>query len=173
MNAPVLVYDTASEARHIFDWRQLLPLYNDTAFALGSEGQTTTVVFRGGLMVCADSNERFNTRVVHVELLGVHSSQRVRDSIHVVNNLVSKDVGCWRQAAKAYEGAFFDLFNRGAPAYTAALSNQHAGFITERSARNFGQLMSMVDCLCLLLSLQRVFIQGEVQDMVLVDIGRG
>ncbi|RRV04418.1 hypothetical protein EGJ27_21500 [Pseudomonas sp. v388] len=175
LNAPVLVYERRSGDKSLFDWRQFLPLYNDSVFALACGGQTTNVIWRGGMMVCAELDERCDTRLIHLELLGMDGLQRVRSGVDSLNRLTAAQAGYWREFTQSHSQYVFHMFNRAAPAYTAGLGEMHSGCITERSARNFGQLMAMVDCLGFLLNVpnsQRMLIQREVQDMAAVETYR-
>ena len=171
----VLVYRVTDEPDAKFDWRELLQLYSGGAFSVRPpDGLPVQVPFRGALMICgnAPAMSVLDNRLVSIDLLGFHPSQRVGNSVSALVQLPSVRAVSFTQLARQYEVELFEIFNRGAPAYTAALLSEYGDEISPLKARNYGQLMSLVDCLCLMLSLpneQRVFVQGEVQDMVLFE----
>lgn len=92
--------------------------------------------------------------------------------MYKLSQLEESQAGCFARLANEYEQEMFEIFNRAALAYRAAIQNDNGDTINFYQARNYGQLMSLVDCLCLLLNLpneQRVLVQSEVQDMVLFE----
>lgn len=169
------MYEVKGESGGKFDWRELLQLYSGGSFSVRPPGGLPVQVpFRGALAICGNDPQMsvLDNRLISVDLLGFHSSPRVSASVDVLVQFPSLRAVSFAQLARQYEVELFEIFNRGAPAYTAALLSEYGDEISPLKARNHGQLMSLVDCLCLMLSLpneQRVFVQGEVQDMVLFE----
>lgn len=173
----VLMYELNSESSESsgFDWRELLQLYAGGSFSVRPpNGLPIHVPFRGALAICSTTLpiQALEHRVIPIELLGFYSSQRVRESVYALSQLRGLQAGCFSALAKKHEQEIFEILGRGALAYSAAIRGDYGDSINQYQAKNYGQLMSLVDCLCLMLSLpndQRVFVQQEVQDMVLFE----
>lgn len=171
----VMVYEVKKKSTNKFDWRDLLHLYNGGSFSIRpADGLPIQIPFRGALAFSGHPPQisALDHRLLCVDLLGLHPSRRVRASVKALADLGALRAECFAQFAHKYELEIFDMFNPGAAAYAAALLSDYGDEISPLKARNYGQLMSLVDCLCLMLNLpneQRVFVQGEVQDMVLFE----
>lgn len=171
----VLVYEVKPESSSTFDWRELLQLYSGGTFLIRPpDGMPVQVPFRGALAISGNTSQIsvLDNRLICVDLLGLHSSRQVWKSVKTLTELDAVRAECFALLTRQYELEMFDIFSRGAPAYTAALLSEYGDEINPLKARNFGQLMSLVDCLCLMLSLpneQRVLVQGEVQDMLFFE----
>ncbi len=170
----VLIYEVR-DASNSFDWRELLQMYTGGTCSLRApHSPAQQITFSGALAICSRTMpiQALENRVIPIELLGFDSSTRLRDSVYRLSQLEASQAECFARLADEYEQEMFEIFNRGALAYRAAIQNDNVDTINFYQARNYGQLMSLVDCLCLLLNLpneQRVLVQSEVQDMVLFE----
>jgi hypothetical protein len=175
LDRQVLIYEVSGERSGTFDWTELLQLYSGGSFAIRPKnGLPLQVQFRGALVVCANAPTMngLEQRLIHVDLPGFQRSQRVNDSLDALAQIEADEVTDFTRLARQHEWEIFDIFTSGAAAYSAALSNDYGDEIGPRQIRNYGQLMALVDCLCLMLDLpneRRLFIQQEVQDMALFE----
>ncbi|MCI3908824.1 hypothetical protein MQC82_04525 [Pseudomonas viridiflava] len=175
LNRPVLVYEVSDEPERDLNLDVLLPLSDGGRFKLSLNGKSTEVEFRGGLAINGpDSASRLyiDSRLLNLELVGRDSTPDAEHSLQVLRKLEVGDAGRFRQMSEVFATDFFGFFNRGARAYMMAILNEHGRFINDRAARNYGQVMALVDILSLLLSLpneQRILIQEEVQHMAIFE----
>lgn len=171
----VLMYEVSNERRSSFHWRELFDLYNGGAFLVRpTKGLPVRIPFRGALVISGNSADidELESRLLRIQLVGFYASEPVSKSVEALIELTCWQAGCFASLAKHCEKEIFEIFSRGMPSYTLELLEEYEDEISERQARNYGQLMSLLDCLCLMLSLsptKRLLVRQAIQDMLLFE----
>lgn len=171
----VVIFDSMNAGEEpVYDWDELKMLYNSDATIYDQVNGVEPIRFRGAVVICSNEpikcSDAINSRIAIVRLSA--SSSKKRPHAQALDELTAGQASAFGKAVDEHADQLLSTVNKLAPAYAASLLEQHANQLSQRAAKNGGQLKALIDALSLLLNLsneQRQQALNEVEYCVCPD----
>lgn len=162
VNEPV---DAGSEE---IDWDELKILYNSGAVFYEQNQRVEKTEFHGALVICASQplkcSEAVESRMVLIQP-SVSRNPDHRHHVDALSQLATEQASAFGLAVEQREDQLLSTFHKLAPVYSATLLDKQPAQPNPRAAKNWGQLMALVDVLSLLLNLTQEQRQGALEQI--------